>query len=176
SRQQSAEDLDFIETAAVIGGVAVPAGSLLLAHGFDSQLYVLDPATGAILVGPLAIPPSSTGATADVEGVAFDPGRNSIWVVHANDDEIDELDLNGVFLQGFPSTPAGSPLFGVFSGDIDVDAGTGNLLLDSSGASSDFIRELTPTGALVRDIDTAGVHGPSGPSGLALQDDHPGEG
>jgi hypothetical protein len=167
-------ELDFIGEATTIGGVPVPAGDLLVLDGTDNLIYALDPTTGASHA-TVGIPPSTQGNSGDVEGAAYDVLRDSIWVVHELDDEIDQLDLDpgatgtASILSNFQTVPAGAPHFDVFAGDVDVDAATGNLWLVAQGY--DFARELAPTGALVRDVPI-GLHNWSG---LALDDDDPGQ-
>jgi hypothetical protein len=158
-------DIDFIKEATTIGGVSVPTGSLLVGAGDQDQVYVIDPSSGAVLVGPLTIP--ATNGTRDVDGIAYDTIRHSIWVVHYLADIVDELALDDLhILQSFPVAPSGSPPFDVFFGDLDVSAVNGDLYLNSDRQST--IRQLTPTGVFVEDIDVTGLL--SGMAGLDLDD------
>ena len=57
--------------------------------------------------------------------------------------------------------------FDIFFGDIDINQQTGNLVLVSS--SQNIVRELTPTGLCVRDVDVTDL-GITAMSGVAIDE------
>jgi hypothetical protein len=158
-------DIDFVNEATTIGGTSIPSGSLLVGAGDQNHAYVIDPANGAVIVGPLSLP--TTNGNGDADGIAYDPNRNSIWILHFSTDVVDELALNDLhILQSFSTTPSGTTAFDIFFGDIAVSATSGDLILMSS--SQAVVRELTPSGAFVKDFNVASVT--SGMAGLAIDE------
>jgi hypothetical protein len=164
-------DIDFIDENTTIEGTAVPAGSLLYGSGDNNEIYVLDPA-GTTLLGPLAIP--ATNGSGDVDGIAYDTARNSIWIAHFSTDVVDELALSDLHIvQSFPMAPTGSPAWDMFFGDVDVNASNGYLYLNSSSQAT--MRVLRPNGTFVLDIDLSAILGANAMGGLALDDVHAGQ-
>ena len=83
-------------------------------------------------------------------------------------DTISEINpATGAVLNSFPVAPTGSPVFAVSFGDVEVNQTTGNLFVVSN--SQNRIRELTPTGRFVRDIEV-GTLGFVEMSGIAIDD------
>jgi hypothetical protein len=162
-------DMDFTPEAVNVGGIFVPAGTLLAVNGDDSpdQLYALDKTTGTILA---SVALASPQGDQEQVGIAYHAGRHTVFVVDDVTDQIREIDPStGAQLNRFPVQPAGSPAFGEVFGDLEVDSATGNLLVASS--QQNVIRVLTPTGAFVTDVR----HGRSGsrrPNRQPLHLDH----
>jgi Calx-beta domain/Dockerin type I domain len=155
-------DLEFLPEAANIGGTSVPAGSLLAINGDQSpnRIYAVHKDTGAVL--------ASVGlAASGVVGGSYHAARNSFFVINFASDNIVEIDpATGAILNSFSVRPAGSPAFAVDFGDVEVDQNTGHLLVVGSPQSA--IRELSPTGVFLRDIDVTGLA--FNLSGIALDD------
>lgn len=159
-------DLDFAPEGLNLNGTAVPENALLVTDDDnDNALRAIDKDDGAVLAAKTNLVPSAV----DMVGGAYDAERNSHFIVDFSADRIREYDpATGALVGGpFPVHPAGSPPFDVFYGDIEVSQTTGNLLVVSS--EQDRIRELTPTGAFVQDIDIAGLVG-GGMAGIAIDD------
>lgn len=163
-------DLDVSRSPVNIGGTVVPANTLLVINGDDlgsERLYGLNKNTGAILAA-VNLPTTST------VGGSYSDARGTLFAVNHDSNLIQEVNLaTGASLNGNglpfarPAFPFGNPGFDVFFGDVEVSAGNGNLFI--VGNSTNLIRELTPTGAFVQDIDV-GPLGVSRMSGIALND------
>ena len=100
-------------------------------------------------------------------GGSYHQGRQSIFVVNTVDTIAEINPATGAVLTSFPVAPTGSPAFAVNFGDVEVNQTTGNLLVVSN--TQNRIRELTPTGRVVRDIEV-GTLGFVELSGIALDD------
>lgn len=153
-------DLDFAESTVSVGGTSVAANSLLVFNGDDGPetLRALDKNTGAILAS-VALPSGS------LVGGAHHAVRGSVFTVDfIGNDLVREINPStGVQSNSFsPQVPVS---FNVDYGDIDVYSPTGNLFIVSSIQNT--VREVTPDGAFVRDIDLD-VLGISGMSGIAI--------
>ncbi len=141
-------DLDFLTEQANIGGTTVAAGALLIFNGDDNPdtLRAINRDDGTVLA---SVNLTNTGT---LVGGAYHPGRDSIFILEFNTDMIREINpATGAVLNSFDVDPTGSPLFTINFGDIEVDETTGNLFLVSS--LQNRIREMTPTGDFVRDIE-----------------------
>ncbi len=154
-------DLDVSLGPMTIGGVAIPADTLLAFNGDDNpeRLYALDRATGAILTSVALDSISLVG------GAHIDGSNDVVTVQFTGDDTIirhnaDDGVANGAFL------PGPQP-FDIFYGDVDAAATTRNLFLASS--SQQVLRELTETGLCVRDVVVSDLD-ISGMSGVAVDD------
>ncbi|MEM7468513.1 MAG: hypothetical protein AAF387_16710 [Pseudomonadota bacterium] len=156
-------DLDFADSAINVGGVAIAANSLLVANGDDSPeiLSALNKNDGSVLA-------SQVLPSAALVGGAYHFARDSFFTVdwQSNDLVTEANANNGNLINSF--APTGPNSFDVNYGDIDVFAGTGNLYIVSD--RHDFIREMTPDGTFVRDIDLAGIPQVFGLSGIAIDD------
>jgi Ca2+-binding RTX toxin-like protein len=155
-------DLDFASEPLTIANTSVPANSLLAVNGDESpeMLYALNKDDGS------SVASRTMYSGADPVGLAYHPGRDSLFFVEYNLDELVETPTNdGAVLNRFSLTPSGSDLFTVFYGDVDVNEATGNLLVLGSDIAK--IRELTPTGGFVRDIDVSALN-MGGMTGIAL--------
>ncbi len=156
-------DLEFAPVPITLGTTLVPANTLIIMNGEDvpRRVYALDKNNGTVLA---SLPTTLT----DPVGMAYHPGRGTFFAVDWVVDNIVEISpATGAVLATFSVNPVGAPLFGVFYGDIEVDQETGRLLVVSSDQS--VVRVLTPTGALVEDVNVAGV-GVTGMSGIAWDD------
>ncbi|MFK8016323.1 MAG: hypothetical protein AB8G17_12890 [Gammaproteobacteria bacterium] len=152
-------DLDFSIGALSVGGTAVPGNTLLVFNGDDNpeRLYALDKTDGTIL-SDIALDSFSLVGGAQV------PGANQVATVQfTGDDTIISHDAD-TGLQVTEFLPGPQP-FDIFFGDIDINQQNGNLVLVSS--SQNIVRELTPTGLCVRDVDVGDL-GITGMSGVAI--------
>ena len=160
---ESADDADitFAPETFTLGNTPVPAGSLLFVNGEKgtADIYAVNKSTGAVIARLV----TAFGAN-HVVGVAYHAVRNTLFVV------ADRLDTKtpSTVAEINPRTGAvirrfgtGSADFTVYYGDIEVSRTNGNLFLVSSVETK--IRELTPTGKVVRDLPLpAGVRFLSG--------------
>lgn len=160
-------DLDFAPEAINIRGTNIAANSLLVANGetLPNTISGINKITGA------EIGPSATNRalpTTNLVGGAYHATRNTFFAVNYDTDTIQEINLaTGTSIRIFPVRPTGVPAFDVNYGDVEVNQATGNIFVVSS--SQNTIRELTPTGTFVRDIDVS-AFGVSGMSGIAFDD------
>jgi RHS repeat-associated protein len=140
--------IDFTTAALNVGGIVVPAGSLLFinAEAAPPTLYALDAADGTVLA-TVDLPTVGTNQV----GIAFHPGRGTVYVAGQNRiiTEIDASD--GTTLQSFNVRPSGSQFFSLTWGGLDVVGATGNLLI--VGSNQTRVRELTATGDFVQDVE-----------------------
>ena len=146
-------DLDFALTDLTLGGKTVPANSLLVVNGDDTpaMIYALDKA--GTQLGSVAIP------NASLNGIAQHPSRGSLFVAEWATNELIEIDPNtGTELARFTVSPTGAPAFAIFYSDVDVHPTSGNLFVVSS--SQQVMRELTPGGQYVGDIDLTSLNLP----------------
>ena len=163
-------DLDFALTDVNIGGKTVPANSLLVGNGDDSPptIYGIDKTTGSVL-GAVAVQGTSTGG---VVGMAHHPARGTVFLLDWVTQEVIEVDpATGSILNRLPVHPSGARTyseedFSIFYGDVDVHPTTGNLFV--VGTRHDVIRELSPTGQWIGDVDVSTLNIPAGMSGLAF--------
>ena len=143
-------DITFAPETFTLGKTPVPAGSLLFVNGEKgtADIYAVNKSTGAVIARLV----TAFGAN-HVVGVAYHAVRNTLFVV------ADRLDLKNrsTVAEINPRTGAvirrfgtGSADFTVFYGDIEVSRTNGHLFLVSSVETK--IRELTPTGKVVRDL------------------------
>lgn len=154
-------DLDFVEASTTIGSTVLPSGILLIHNGESAPgtLYGMDPGSGVVL-DSLAFQTSGQPV-----GGAVHTARGSFFSLSWDIDVIHEVDLaTGAAIATFAPAPVGSPAFGIFYGDLEVDPVSGNLLVVSSDQAR--IRVLSPTGAFVRDVDVSAL-GISNMSGIA---------
>lgn len=145
-------DLDFTEVATTIGSTVLPNRSLLVHNGESSPgtIYGVDRVTGAIL-DSLAL--QTTGQPV---GGSVHSQRGTFFSLSWDNDVVHEVEYaTGAALATFSPAPVGSPGFGIFYGDLDVDPVTGHLIIVSSQQAT--IRVLTATGAFVRDVDVASL-------------------
>ncbi len=160
-------DVDVASVALTLGTTAIPAGTLLFINGESgfADIYAIDPSTGTLLASLT----TSFGAS-HVVGGSYHPGRGTFFLVQdrvppatASKNLIAEIDpVSGAIISSFQIA---SP-FTVNYGDIDVDAISGNLFVVSSDESD--IRELTPSGVLVK--DHALPFGVSNLNGIAIDE------
>lgn len=130
-----------------VGGTTVPAGSLLFIHGnvAPPTLYALNINTGAVLAS-VELP----DVLASLPGVAQHPTRGTVFVVGRNSTVTEINAADGSTINSFSATPSGSPFFSLGTwGGMDIN-GEGNVLLIGSQRR---LRELTPTGDFVHDVD-----------------------
>jgi hypothetical protein len=142
-------DVTFASTTFTLGSTVVPLGTMLFVNGETgtADAYAQNIGGGFVL-GSL----TTQFGTNHVVGMGYHAARNSLFLV------ADKLDPNtpntiaevsattGQVLNTFGT---GSADFTVNYGDIEVVPGKGTLLLVSSDENR--VRELTPTGEIVRD-------------------------
>ena len=154
-------DLDFTSGLLSVAGVSVPSDTLLVFNGDDNpeRLYAVDKTDGTV-ISDIALDSISLVGGAQV------PGVNQVATVQfTGDDTIISHDADsGLQVSAF--LPGPQP-FDIFFGDIDINQQTGNLVLVSS--SQNVVRELTPTGLCVRDVDVTDL-GISAMSGVAIDE------
>ncbi|MGE3821832.1 MAG: hypothetical protein AB7I30_20655 [Isosphaeraceae bacterium] len=161
-------DLTFAPNALTLGATPVGAGTLLAINGESgpAEIYAVNKSDGSVL----ATLNTAFGAS-HVVGGAYHAGRNTFFLVQDRQPSnpalrslIAEIDpLTGSVLNTFGTT---SVDYTINFGDLEISAVTGNLLLVSSDETR--IRELTPSGVFVRDLNLPVGVGPL--SGLALDE------
>ncbi|MEQ8847290.1 SdrD B-like domain-containing protein [Botrimarina sp.] len=142
--------LDVASAPVSIGGVIVPAGTLLMSYGDDAppQVLALDRSTGQELAG-VAFDDLPRGQP----GVAHHPGRGTLFIM-SSDNRLYEVDpSDGSLVNSFGLNGVGSPTVVSLNivGGVEVNEATGNLYVAVDRES--LIRELTPTGDWVADYD-----------------------
>ena len=122
-------------------------------------MFALDKTTGLA---------SQILASASLVGGAYHFGRDSFFTVDwQGSDLITESNAsNGTIINTFSPTAPDS--FDINYGDLDILSTTGNLFIVSS--QQNRIREFTPDGVFVRDIDLAGIPQIFGMSSIAIDD------
>ncbi|MAY73504.1 MAG: hypothetical protein CMJ31_02050 [Phycisphaerae bacterium] len=154
-------DIDFSITPLEIGGILVPAGTMLVTQGEPSTqtLYAVDAGTGSILASQDLAEPIG-----QLTGGAIDPFSGMLYTIDWTNDVIRVFD---------PSTGVAGVSFGfggnfdAFYSDVEISASTGELFLVSS--SQNVIRVLSASGEFLRDINVDDL-GISGMSGIAFDD------
>ncbi|MEL7450459.1 MAG: dockerin type I domain-containing protein [Pseudomonadota bacterium] len=154
-------DLDFSLSVLDVAGTSVPENSLLIFNGDETpeRFYAYDQSTGTQL--------ATVGLDSfSLVGGAHVPGTNNVATVQftGEDTVLTHSLVDGLTVGSFLPGP---PPFDIFYGDVDIAADTGNLFLVSS--SQNVIRELTPTGLCVRDVDVSTLD-INGMSGVAVDD------
>lgn len=156
-------DLDFAPSSINIGGNTVPTNTLLVLNSESSSaetLFGVEKSNGNILA-------SQTLVANQMVGGAWSQARGTFFGVDWQADVVREYDLaSGTELNSFTVDPNSSG-FDIFFGDLEVNQASGNLFLVSS--TQNTIRELTPTGTFVQDIDV-NPFGISNMSGIAFDD------
>lgn len=154
-------DLDFATASFNLGGSVVGANTLLVVDGNTNTLFGINKDDGTLLSSVVLSVPSSVGGS-------YHTARNTFFNLSDSDDTIYEIDPEtGAVVSSFSVAPGGSPAFGIGFGDVEVNQNTGNLYLVSD--SQNLIRELTPSGVFVQDIDLSGL-GISGMAGIGFDD------
>jgi hypothetical protein len=138
--------LQVAPSAMTLGGMSVPAGSLLLFSGYNNpdQVTAIDPATGA------AIATLALLQNYDLTAGAYDPISKHLFVVNrlTGPNSIVEIDpANGAELSNFAL-----PFYAGQAG-LAINPVTGNLWY-GSGQSTNVV-ELTRTGTVLRQVDLA---------------------
>lgn len=141
--------IDIATSPLEVGGTSVPAGSLLFIHANSTPatLYAIDHHSDELLAS-VELP----DAGIDQAGIALHPSRGTVFVVGKNEIVTEINPANGSTVGSFSARSSGASFFNINWGGVDVNA-DGNLLVVGSGQRR--IRELTPTGEFVRDIDIA---------------------
>ena len=155
-------DLDHLSEPLNLGGTPIAAGALLAMDGnrTPNRIHALDKDTGGVLA---SVDLSLTG----IVGGSYHAGRDTFFVLTAAGLVAEIQPASGTTLASFPASPPGSPAFGTAFGDVEVDQTTGNVLIVGSGQG--VIREMTPGGVFLRDINVAPLV-VGGVAGIALDD------
>jgi RHS repeat-associated protein len=155
AQPDSFSDLDVSSVPLNIGGTQVPADSLIYISGQVTPpiVYALDKETGQQLA-TVELP----DVPVTTPGIAVHPTRGTLFILNQSGDIHEVNPSNGTIVNTFTVRPAAAPLpFDVFWGDLDVVAATGNLYVVANGlgvgSTQQILRELTPTGEFVRDVD-----------------------
>ncbi len=162
-------DMDFADAAFEMGRkIPIPAGSLLIANGDDAPnaVYAVNKHDGTVLE-------KLTLQVTNTIGITHHATRGTFFLLDFSTDRLTEINpLTGSFVGQFPIAPTGSPTvsggstFGVFHGDVEVHPASGNLWV--GGSEHEVIRELSPTGAYLADIDLSALDLNGGISGLSF--------
>jgi len=154
--------MEFTSAPLNLGGVDVPAGTLLFVDGDvdPPMLFALDETDGKVLASV-----ELTAIGEPVTGVAHHPGRGTLLLI-SSVGTIHEVDAaDGTIISSFSGAPAGSPAFSFAGfGGMEVNETTGNLYVVSSPQV--MVRELTASGQFVQDFDLS-HHGPANHSDQA---------
>lgn len=151
-------DLEFTAAPLNLGGTALPANTLLVINGETSQEARALDADGNLIAGPVTL-----AGSGQIVGGAHSPARDSLFTLRWNTDTIIEHNpVTGALLNSFSILP-----YDIFFGDMDILLASGNIYLVSSFRNS--IREITPTGQFVRDIDLLALGIPT-VGGIAFDD------
>lgn len=157
-------DLEFAAASITIGNTVIPKGTLLVLNGENSgneTLFALDAAGQILASQALSIAGQSVGFTQS-------HATGQLFVADWASDVVREMNpASGDEIRSFPITPAGSPAFDMYFGDMEALQGTATLFLVSS--AQNVIRELTTAGVFVRDISLQSL-GVSSMSGIAFDD------
>ncbi|MCE7975054.1 MAG: hypothetical protein DYG92_12155 [Leptolyngbya sp. PLA1] len=141
-------DVDVVKGAFVLGGSAVPAGSVLYIDGESgaAEVYAVDSA-GTVIASLV-----TAFGVSHVVGGAYHPARGTLFLVQDKvpggtaASRVAEIDTaTGGVIQTWQVT-TGRPSFTVNFGDLDV-GGNGNLFIVSS--DEEAVGEFTPSGAFV---------------------------
>lgn len=151
-------DLEFTAAPLNLGGTSLPANTLLVINGETTQEARALDAAGNLLAGPVTL-----AGSGQIVGGAHSPARDSLFTLRWNTDTIiEQSPATGQLLNSFSILP-----YDIFFGDMDILLASGNIYLVSSFRN--FIREMTPTGQVVRDIDLAAFNIPT-VAGIAFDD------
>jgi hypothetical protein len=160
-------DIEFAPEAMMLGGVALPEGTMLFLNGESGvvEVYALDKTDGTVLATLV----TAYGGS-HVVGGGYHPVRDTLFFIQDTvpsgtpGDRVGEVDpVTGAELNSFSLSPSG---YSVFFGDLDI-AHSGNLLLVSSSQTT--IAEFTPAGAFVKKMQLP--QGISGLSGIAVTEE-----
>lgn len=160
------DDITFLVEPATIGGVELPAGTLVLIENDvnPGRLFAVDKADGTLLATQFynaAAPGAGWVGGTQLSGSTFamiDYIADAIEIVDGSTDGV---------LSSFLVRPPGSPGFLINYGDVEVLREDGNLYLVSEQQNA--IRALEPDGAWVGDFQL-GPLGVNGMSGIAFDD------
>ena len=155
-------DVSVLSEPAIIGGVRVPARTILFTDGerFDTEIFAIG------LDGSELARTTLPGATSTVGGV-YHPTHRSLYYVSSTDRFVEaDTRADATELLVVDTDP-----FNLNFGDVAVCADTGHLFLASSVGST--VGEFSAVGELLAEHELpAGV---SGLSGIAMTTDFPGE-
>ncbi len=155
-------DIDVLGEPALIGGVVVPARTILFTDGERGGAEVV-----AVDLGGSELTRTSLPTADRVVGSAYHPTHGSLFYIGSND-EVTEADTrtDATELRGFSTDP-----FDVNFGDVAVCADSGNLFAVSNNRST--VAEFSSQGTLLTEHTLP--DGVSQLSGIAMHPDFPGE-
>lgn len=159
------DDIEVLTSAAVIGGVSVPAGTLISIENENDppRIYALSKADGSIIAQQDFV---ATGVGQWVGGAQA--SGNSFYMVDWSLDLIQRVSSDADVIEDtFPVRPPGAPTFDIFYGDIDVLQEDG--LIYAVSSTQNVIRALLPDGSWGGDFDVTGL-GITGMSGIGFDD------
>ena len=140
-------DLSFASESLTLGNTDISQGTLLVINGESgtTDIYAVDVEDNTVIT-TLA----TEFGTSHVVGGSYHPQRDTFFLLQNNviGSLIAEIDpIEGSIINTF--SPGEE--YDVLSGDLEVNTTTGNLFIVSSDETS--IRELTPEGEIVRDLN-----------------------
>ncbi len=155
-------DLDFVTSSFTLGGITLPAGSLIEFNGDAAKIQALDKGTGALI--------TQVAAAIALQGGFVMPLTSALFGVDWGTDTIAELDPgDGHVLGSFSIYPPGSPTFGIYFGDVESCPGENVFLV--AGTEYSFVRGLSSAGTWLGDLDLSGLGiGVGEIGGLAVDD------
>ena len=162
----SSNDIDLEVAAASlnVGGTVVPRGTLLVLNAENTStqtLFALNTDGTVLASRVLTVAGQCVGGT-------YHQARGTFFVVDWTSETIREMDAaSGLQLAAFSINSSGNSTFDVFYGDMDSLRANGDLFVVSTSQAS--IRELTPTGTFVRDINVS-TFGLNSMAGIAFDD------
>lgn len=159
------DDIEVLTSAAVIGGVPVPEGTLISIENENDppRIMAIDKTDGSVI----AQQDYSGSEIGQLVGGAQASGE-SFYLVDWQSDTIQRVSSNaGLIEDEFPLRPPGAPPFDIFYGDIDVLQEDG--LIYAVSSSQNVIRALLPDGSWGGDFDITGL-GITGMSGIGFDD------
>lgn len=159
------DDIEFLTSPAVIGGVPVPAGTLISIENENDppRIMAIDKTDGSVIAQQDFI----AGEVGQWVGGAQGSG-NTFYMVDWSLDLIQRVGSDAAVIEDeFPLRPPGAPPFDIFYGDIDVLQEDG--LIYAVSSTQNVIRALLPDGSWGGDFDVTGL-GITGMSGIGFDD------
>ena len=154
--------LEVLASAMSLGGVTVPARSLLVVNGAASpdRVYAVDPSGGIVL--------SELELDSDYQsvGVTYHGDRDSLYILSSVSNEIVELAPSTGLARGRFAAPVGGASSTLATGDVTLHPETGNLVVGTNLSNEIF--EVDLTGSAVRSADGTGQGLDGDLSGLAF--------
>jgi DNA-binding beta-propeller fold protein YncE len=154
--------------AGQVAGIDVlPIGHLLAGDGGGTARgafeYLQD---GTQVPAPTGIELDLAPVTTDVKGIAFHPGRNTLFVADDDATSLREIALDGSLLGSIVTSSLDAAF--LEPEGIAVNPATGRLLVVNDGGSERRLWDVDPAGTLVASYPLGGPSGYQDPNGAAL--------